>query len=62
MVLLRRGRAGYTSDEISEDELVCRLRKVVLHGREPNAEDRQRAFQYNIDNIRAGKPFRAPVR
>lgn len=62
MVLLGRGRAGYTSDEISEDELVCRLRKVVLHGRAPNAEDRQRAFQYNIDNIRAGKPFRAPVR
>jgi hypothetical protein len=62
MVLLRRGRGGYTDAEIREDALVQKLREVVLTGREPNHEDRRRAFKYNIDNIKAGKRFRAPVR
>lgn len=62
MVCLRRGLRGYTATEMRSDPLVQKLREVILKGREPNAEDRKRAFQYNLDNIRAGKPFRAPVR
>lgn len=61
MVLLRYGRASYTSDEVREDPLVQKLRDVVLNGREPNERDRARARVYNIRNERQGKPFRAPV-
>lgn len=60
MVLLRRGRDGY--DDVREDALVQKLREVVLTGREPSGEDRKRAARYNVENVAAGLPYRAPVR
>lgn len=62
MVVFRRGRRGYEMEDLRHDALVQKLRDVVLNGREPNAEDRRRAMQYNIDNVGAGLPYRAPVR
>ena len=65
MVLWRRGRdsnfTGQAMSSLREDALVQKLRDVVLHGREKTGKDKTRAMQYNIDNVRAGKKFRAPV-
>ena len=63
MAVFRRGRGSYsTLESLRDDALIQKLREIILTGREPSAEDRKRAFEYNLDNIRAGKPFRAPVR
>lgn len=61
MTLLRRGRFGYTPDEIREDPLVQKLRAVVLNGRERNFTDRLRAVSYNARCTLKGLPFRAKV-
>ena len=62
MKLARMGRRLASPEDIRRDPLVQKLREVVLHGREPNAQDRRRALQYNINNVRTGQPWRAPVR
>lgn len=60
MVLLRRGKAWATPDDIRQDALVQKLRDVVLNGRAPNARDADRARQYNARCDAQGIPFRAP--
>jgi hypothetical protein len=62
MVAHRRGRTGYTLEDLRHDELVAALRETVLHGREPTDEDRERAAKYNELNAQKGLPYRAPER
>lgn len=63
MVLLSRGRYydAYTQEDIRDDELVQKLRDVVLNGRDKNYVDRLRAISYNARCKLKGLRFRAPV-
>lgn len=62
MALLRRGDWGCTSAEVREDELIQKLREVILTGRTPTARDRMRGRRYNALCRLRGLSFRAPVR
>lgn len=61
LVLLRRGRAGMSNDEVRHDPLVSKLREVVLVGREPTDEDNQRAIAFNQRCAAFGLTHRAEI-
>lgn len=60
-VTLRRGRLGFTDDDLREDELIQKLREVILEGREPTFQDRARARVYNTRCWIRNLPYRANV-
>src|ERR1044072_2086416 len=57
----RKARMGWTPEDFKRDELTQKLRETVLHGREPNADDDDRAREYNERCRRHGVSLRAPI-